>query len=223
MKRMRRADVLIPAGLLVMCIVPAIGGAARLRQLTGGVATEDGARFSAMPWPAVVHIFAALIFSFLGALQFAPALMRRRRRWHRIAGRIALPAGFAVAISGLWMTQLYPRAGLDGPAVYWERLAAGVLMTAALWLAVSAIRKRAFAEHGAWMTRAYAIGMGAGTQVLTHVPLFVFPSIRGELSRAIAMGAAWAVNIVVAELWIRRGAAHHGSPFARAPLRRARA
>ncbi|HEX6941819.1 MAG TPA: hypothetical protein VF128_02760 [Gemmatimonadaceae bacterium] len=32
---------------------------------------------------------------------------------------------------------------------------------------------RKYAEHGDWMIRAYAIGMGAGTQVLAHLPWFI--------------------------------------------------
>jgi hypothetical protein len=36
--------------------------------------------------------------------------------------------------------------------------------------AVGAIRRCDFVSHGAWMIRGYAIGMGAGTQVLTHMP-----------------------------------------------------
>ncbi|MNT33877.1 hypothetical protein D3C72_1698250 [compost metagenome] len=53
------------------------------------------------------------------------------------------------------------------------------------------------------MIRAYALGMGAGTQVLTHFPWFVFPSIRGEVARAIMMGWGWLINILVAEYVIR--------------------
>ena len=37
-------------------------------------------------------------------------------------------------------------------------------------LAVDAIRRRDFASHGAWMIRAYALGMGAGTQVVVLAP-----------------------------------------------------
>ena len=66
-----------------------------------------------------------------------------------------------------------------------------------------AIRRRDFASHGAWMTRAYAIGMGAGTQVLTHLPWFVLVGTPGESARTFLMGAGWVINVVVAE-WIIR-------------------
>ena len=75
-------------------------------------------------------------------------------------------------------------------------------------LGFAAIRRRDFARHGAWMMRGYALGLGAGTQALTHLPWFLFPAIQGELTRALCMGAGWAINLVVAE-WIIRGRPTH--------------
>lgn len=197
---------MVPAGLILLSFVPSIGASVRLQNIMEETATPDNARFVAMPAPVVVHIVAAVIFSYLGALQFAPALRRRRQRWHRVAGRMLVPAGFAVALSGLWMTQFYPTATTnhDGVAVYWERIVVGVWMTASLFRGVLAVRARAFADHEAWMTRAYAIAMGAGTQVFTHLPLMLAPSLQGELTRAVAMGSAWLINAAVAEWSIRR-------------------
>lgn len=54
------------------------------------------------------------------------------------------------------------------------------------------------------MTRAFAIGLGAGTQVFTHLPWFLLVDrTPGETPRAIFMGAGWAINVLVAE-WIIR-------------------
>jgi uncharacterized membrane protein len=139
----------------------------RLRQIAGGIATADNARFLAMPWPVVVHIAGAVLFALPGAFQFSAQRRRRRMQWHRLAGSILVPCGFAVSLSGLWMAQFYPRAGLDGVAVYWERIVVGVAMTGALWLGFSAVRRHDVGAHRAWMMRAYALGMGAGTQVFT--------------------------------------------------------
>jgi hypothetical protein len=55
------------------------------------------------------------------------------------------------------------------------------------------------------MTRAYAIGLGAGTQVLTHLPWFILIGKPGESARAVLMGAGWVINVLVAEWIIRRG------------------
>jgi hypothetical protein len=54
------------------------------------------------------------------------------------------------------------------------------------------------------MMRAYAIGLGAGTQVLTHLPWFILVGKPGESSRAVLMGAGWVINLFVAEWIIRK-------------------
>jgi hypothetical protein len=65
------------------------------------------------------------------------------------------------------------------------------------------------------MLRGYALGMGAGTQVLTHLPWFLFVGGRpGEGSRAAMMGLAW----IVTPSWPSTSSAH-GSPVTSAPHR----
>ena len=212
MPRSRFNDSLSVAGLLLLGLVPALSGSVRLHQLARGIATPDNARFLARPWPVVVHIVGALLFALPGAFQFSARLRRRQLQWHRLAGWILVPCGFAVSLSGLWMAQFYPRVGFDGAAVYWERIVAGVAMTAALWLGVSAVRRHDLGAHRAWMMRAYALGLGAGTQVFTHLPLIIAPSLQSELSRAICMGAAWAINLLVAEVIIERAGGERRAP-----------
>jgi hypothetical protein len=56
------------------------------------------------------------------------------------------------------------------------------------------------------MTRGYALGLGAGTQVLTLAAGEVILGPPSELGRALLMGAAWAINLLVAEWAIRRRA-----------------
>ena len=62
----------------------------------------------------VLHILCASVYALLGAFQFAPAFRRRRPGWHRRAGRLLVPAGLLVGLSGLWMTLFYPRAAGTG-------------------------------------------------------------------------------------------------------------
>jgi len=191
--------------LMALAVVPGVAGVARLAGLAGGgPVTADNARFVAMPVPVVLHILAAVPFGLLGALQFAPGLRRRAPRWHVLAGRLLAPLGLVVAVSGLWMTVAYPWPPGDGPALYLQRLVFGSGMVVAVAAGVDAIRRRDFLAHGAWMTRAYAIGMGAGTQVLTHLPWFLLAGRPGEGARAYLMGAGWVFNLVVAEVAIRR-------------------
>jgi uncharacterized membrane protein len=203
----RLSQWLVPAGLILLSLIPIAAGAARLGELTGGVAiTPQNARFFASPVPVVVHIVSASVYCVLGALQFVSSLRRTRPRWHRIAGRILVPAGLLAALSGLWMTLFYPRPEGDGEVLLVVRLIFGSAMAVSIVLAVLAIRRRDIPQHSAWMTRGYAIAMGAGTQVLTHVPWILLFGVPDELPRTVLMAAGWVINVVVAEYVIYRRA-----------------
>lgn len=197
-----RSEWLIPAGLLLLSAVPAIAGVVRLAELSGDAeVTAANARFFASPLPVMLHIISVTLYSLLGAFQFASGFRRRHRGWHRIAGRILIPSGLVAALSGLWMSHFYPWPAGDGVMLYGLRLFVGTAMLLSILLGIRAIWRRNYIDHGAWMLRAYAIGLGAGTQVLTHLPWVLFLGAPGELTRALLMGAGWAINLAVAE-WI---------------------
>jgi hypothetical protein len=194
----------VVAALILLSAIPIAAGAFRLSQLAGGAAiTPANARFFASPLPVVLHIVSVTLYSLLGAFQFVPSLRRRRHGWHRAAGRIVLPSGLIAALSGLWMTLFYRVPAYDGALVYGLRLLFGSAMLLALLLGVAALRRRAFVQHGNWMLRGYAIGMGAGTQVLTGLAAAAIIDPPTELSRALLLGAGWVINLAVAE-WIIR-------------------
>jgi len=222
----RRSDWVIPGALILLSLVPAVAGTARLAQLAGGAeVTTANARFFAQPVPVVLHILSVIPYAMVGAFQFSAGFRRRNRPWHRAAGRVLGLLGLVAALTGLWMAHFYPWPEGDGLGVYVERLVFGTAMIASIVLGIAAVRRRDFVSHGAWMTRAYAIGLGAGTQVLTHLPWFILIGGEpGESARTVMMGAGWVINVAVAE-WIirRRGArarSHALGPQAVAPTRR---
>ena len=53
--------------------------------------------------------------------------------------------------------------------------------------------------HQAWMIRAYALGQGAGTQVLVSIPWLIVANEPEGLMRDILMTSSWIINLVVAE------------------------
>lgn len=207
-----RANWLIPAALIALSIIPIAAGAVRLAAPGVAEMTSYNARFIAAPVSIGFHIISSAIFCVLGAFQFAPELRRRRPNWHRMAGRVLVPCGLVAAVSALWMTQFHPPAdfigsmpaSFDGPALYVIRILAGSSMALCLSLGVAAVLRRDFLSHQAWMIRGYALGLGAGTQVFTHIPWFLLPDVRGELARTVFMGAGWAINLAVAEWVISR-------------------
>jgi hypothetical protein len=195
---------LAPTGLLLLSAVPVVAGAFRVSQLSVGAAvTPDNARFFADPVPVVVHIVTVTVFCVAGAFQFLGWGLRRPR-WHRVNGRVLVPAGLGAALSGLWLTVFYPRPADVGDLVTAFRLVFGTAMAAAIVLGLIAVRRRDFARHRAWMIRGYAIGLGAGTQAFTHGAVIAAGSEITTTSKAYAMLAGWLINVAVAEYVIRR-------------------
>lgn len=200
-----RSGWLIPAGLIALSVLPLIGGAMRMAEIaTGAQPDPNNARLLAAPVPLVLHILSSSIYFVLGALQFSPSLRRSRPDWHRVAGRILIPSGVLSALTGIWMACIYPPLFGDGTAAAAIRIIVGTCIVVFIARGFAAIRQRAVASHRAWMMRAYALAIAAGTQPLTLAPIIVFPELYGELGYTSGLAAGWVVNIAFAEWLIRR-------------------
>ncbi|MDQ6675650.1 MAG: DUF2306 domain-containing protein [Chloroflexota bacterium] len=192
----------MPYPLIALIVIPAIAGSLRLVELAGGPhLMPANPRITASPVPVIVHIVCAVLYAVLGAFQFSTGLRRRWPVWHRVAGRVLVVLGLAVALSALWMTAFYPRVP-GGALAHVFRLAFGTGMAASIILGFNAIRRRDIANHRAWMARAYALALGAGTQALT---LGIGKAVFGtsELNIALMLGAGWGINLAVVEYIIR--------------------
>ncbi|HOQ21460.1 MAG TPA: DUF2306 domain-containing protein [Microbacterium sp.] len=188
-------------GLLLLSALPIIGGVVRLSE----VPAVAGSRPLASSVAAVAHIVAMTVYCLLGAFQFSPAL-RGRRRWHRTAGRVLIPVGFVAALGAAWLAVFFSGPPDQLPLAM-VRLVFASAMLVFVALGTAAVIRRAFVMHGDWMARAYAIGVGNGTQSLVVI-LWTVP--LGEVD---AWGETWLVatgtliTVFVAELLIRRRAA----------------
>ena len=203
---------LVPA-LLVLSAPPLIAGAFRLAQLASGAEiTPANARFFAAPLPVVLHILDAAVYALLGPFQFSTVFRRRWPVWHRAVGWLLVPCGLLVGLSGLWMTLFYPWPAGDGALLYALRLLFGSAMVVSVILGVTTIRRGDVRGHRAWMARAYAIGIGAATQMLTLMAGEIIAGPPGPFSRALLMGVAWVINLALAEWAIRRRPAPQARP-----------
>jgi hypothetical protein len=200
-----KAGWMIPAGLILLTLLPAFGGTIRLIELASDVEiTASNARFFAEPIPAILHIIATLTFCIVGAFQFSSSIRRNHPGWHRASGRILIPLGLVSALSGMWMAVSYPPIFGDGTVLTYIRLAVGAAMTIFLCLGFAAIRRRAFLQHRAWMTRGYALGIAAGTQPFTLAPMLAVPGGFTDFTYTLGLSLGWILNICVAEWLIRR-------------------
>ena len=195
----------VPAGLILLSLIPVLAGTGRVSELaSGAVETAQNARFLESPLPVLIHIVGASIFTLLGAFQFASSPQRQSSVWHRRRGIILIPTALGTALSGLWMTVFYPHATGDGDLLLALRLVFGFSLLASIAVAVHAITQRNFALHVQWMTRAYAIAAGAGTQAIVLIPESILFGPTNELTRALFMGGAWLINLAVAEVVLHR-------------------
>ena len=199
----------VPIALVVLSLIPVVAGSIRLTDLsTGSTHMPQDTHHPDVPVALVIHIVSAIVFSLVGAFQFSAGLRRRRTRWHRAAGRLLVPVGLAVALSALWLTVVYPTEANTGLVLYWSRLLFGLAMVACLVLGFLTVRARNFRAHRAWMIRSYALGLGAGTQVVTiglaEATLGTSTSVMDA-----ATAAGWAINLAVAEAIVRLPQARH--------------
>lgn len=200
----RGARWVIP-GLVVLGTIPVALGIAHLATVIAGVDVSAKALyFLRMPVPIAMHVIGAAVYVVLGPLQFASGLRRRAPHWHRWSGRLLVVAGLFVAVSALWMTLTMPHRAGGGDLLYAARLLFGVAMIVSIGVGFAAILRGNVPAHRRWMTRAYAIGLGAATQV----PVLMIAEIIGgpptELLRAGLMGSAWIINLIIAEWRLRR-------------------
>lgn len=225
----RRREWLVPASLLLLGAVPALGGIYRVLHISiGGEVTSANQRFFDAPMPVLLHGVACALFAGLGAFQFTAGSHRRPGR-HRLRGAIFVPSALVVAATGLWMEAFYDLPAYDGELLSVFRVLFGTAMIATTLLGVRALLRREYARHGAWMMRTYAIGMGAGTQVLVLLPWMLLIGEPDVMKRALLMGGSWAINVAVAEWIIHQRARrrdlppHSGELTVLSPTRKVRA
>jgi uncharacterized membrane protein len=206
MKYATRIDWKVPLALLLLSAIPIAAGIVRLAGLVDDpeISTEN-ARFVEAPLAVFVHILSASLFCILGALQFSSQLRQRSPKWHKAAGRIVVVAGIFAALSGMWMTVMYPiPSELQGGLLYTVRVFVSLAMLVSIYMAVAAVTGGDIASHRAWMIRAYALGQGAGMQVVVLLPWMLVIGKPTVLQRDVLMSSAWLINLAIAEMAIQR-------------------
>lgn len=207
MRILTRREWAFLALIVVYSFIPTVVGLFRIPELLGGPGImPQNPRAIIDPVPIVLHILGSSLFCLVGAVQFLPSLRRHRPALHRNLGRVVAAAGCVSALTGLWMTLVFtfPQA-LQGPLLYWVRIAVSLSMFGFIVWAVIAIRSRNLPGHRVAMLRGYAIAQGASTQtVLFLTEMTVFGTEPLGLQRDIVMVLSWGINIAIAEILIHQ-------------------
>ncbi len=204
MQLLSRKEWFIIAGLSILSFVPSLGGTLRVIDVTTDSSfSPENARLLENPFPIVVHIISSVLFCILGIFQFIPSIRHKNPKRHRILGRAFVYNGLVAAVTGLWMTHFYNFSPeLQGKLIYTVRLTVGIATIVLILYAVKAAKTKNFKNHQANMIRAYALGQGAGMQVLTGIIWsLLFDEAKG-FTRDVVMTSSWIINIIIAEFII---------------------
>ena len=153
----------------------------------------------ASPWLSI-HAAAASTALLVAPLQFIARLRKRFPRIHRITGRLYVVACVVGGLTGLPLAW----GATAGPIA-----TAGFGILAILWLWTTAVAWRLavdgrFAEHRRWMIRSIAL-TAAGIMLRVYLGIMLtLPVEFYEGYRVIAF-LCWVPNILLAELYLRRG------------------
>ena len=164
---------------------------------------QDLIRRGSYPWALTGHIIGGSALLILGFAQFSAQLRRACPACHRWTGRALILLGVFFALSGLWMN--FSTHSMPGSALHdGAQNLVSVLFLIVLGLGVAAIRRGEVARHRVWMLRAYALTLGAATQTVMLLPVFlIYGEVEGTAFDLVFI-SGWLINLAVAEVLIRR-------------------
>lgn len=151
------------------------------------------------PW-LVIHATGAATALLVGPWQLLPVLRRRYTAAHRVLG------GFYVAgcITGGGAALVLATGVSAGPIAGAGFALLGLAWLASTTIAVREILARWVPSHRRWMIRSFALTLSAVTLRL-YVPAGFWLGLDPILSYRVIAWACWLPNVLLAELYLRRG------------------
>ena len=194
--------------LFLLALIPVLTGIAILISMQQGTLNtltepQDLIRRESYPWALIGHIIGGSAILILGFAQFSTRLRRACPACHRWTGRALIMLGVFFALSSLWMNfsdQAMAASALHDGA----QNVVAVLFLIVLGLGLAAIRRRDVVRHRVWMLRAYALTLGAATQTVMLLPVFlIYGEVEGTAFDLVFI-SGWLINLAVAEVLIWR-------------------
>lgn len=156
--------------------------------------------FRQIPLTRAAHMGPGLIWMLFAPLQLVPAIRRRFPAFHRWVGRIAISMTLILIPSGLVFAARHPFAGAFQelvPIVFYT-----VLYVVSVGLGLKNAWQRNYARHREWMLRAFAIGIGISSVRLWFLLFLHTTGMPAQQFFPTAFWVAFAVNLVIVEVWI---------------------
>ncbi len=194
--------------LFLLALIPVLTGIVVLTSMREGTLNTlttpaDLVRRASYPWALTGHIIGGSAMLILGLAQFSPRLRRACPACHRWTGRVLILLGVYFALSALLMN-FSDRAMASSALHNGAQNLVSVLFLTVLGLGVAAIRRGNLARHRVWMVRAYALTLGAATQTVMLLPVFLIGGDVDGLVPDLAFISAWLINLGLAEVLIHR-------------------
>lgn len=192
--------------LIALLIVFALARGVDILTGAPGTAEEFGPppaftdRYFDHPTMSIIHMVTGILFLVMAPLQFWPKFRAKNRTFHRWSGRVLISAGLIAGVSGIMAAVMLP--GFGGFSTLVGSWFFGILIIfcflRSFWMAYN----RNIVLHREWIIRAFAIGLGVGTQRL--LIFFVMPMNIATFEEMFAplFWLGTAINMVIAETWI---------------------
>ncbi len=190
----------IMVGLLIITLVVFV--IKRSLDTYSGVAQENLFELRYLEHPIVtpLHMLSGILFISLAPLQFFKKIRSKNLGLHRQLGRALVICALISGVYGLIATVVLPAfGGLASEASGWFF---GPIFLFAILRAFWCARNKLIAKHREWMIRAFALGLGVGTQRLLLIVLMISSGYSFEESFGPALWLGFSLNLLIAELWI---------------------
>lgn len=157
-------------------------------------------RYLEHPIVTALHMLSGILFISLAPLQFVKRFRIKRLGLHRQLGRVLVGCALISGTYGLISAIVLPAfGGLPSEAAAWFF---GPLFLFAIVRAFWCARNKKITQHRQWMIRAFALGLGVGTQRIILIILMISTGYSFEESFGPALWLGFGLNLLIAESWI---------------------
>jgi uncharacterized membrane protein len=157
-------------------------------------------RYLEHPLITAVHMLSGILFIALAPLQFTKKIRLKNLSLHRRLGKVLMVCALVSGVYGLVAAVAFPAfGGLASEASAWFF---GPIFIFSILRAFWCARNKKILQHREWMIRAFALGLGVGTQRVILIMLMVGSDYSFETSFGPALWLGFGLNLLIAEYWI---------------------